>query len=278
MYLKLLYYLALLFVLTLGINTHAQEISEVSYSITPQGDLNLYYTVDGKMTSQDTVIQLRVAYAYPNSYKRKKWLTLKREYFDVVEGEIHARGSIALVNIKNFVETAEVQFELVTEGRVVHQLYFANLLERATEIKPQVFVPSASDKNKVPRSKTESNIEQPGYETYVKVPRKASTAKILRKGHPIRGIQTRRIIQGCPNFENLGFSEQGVAWFYVGVSESGQVVTAIFTLKTTSGEESSITNEEQIKIARLCAKKHRFNRVRKGTGTQYGFIPIYFSN
>ncbi|MCH2045966.1 MAG: hypothetical protein MK212_17760 [Saprospiraceae bacterium] len=276
----------LLLFLFLGIQSHAQKVSDVRYSLTPYGDVHIYYTVAGEST--DSTVQLRIAYSYPDRYGNKKWLTLKRDYFDVIDGEVYARGDIELVNIKNFVETAEVQFEIVSNGRVVQQLYFENLLERAVEIEPQVFAPVAIDKNTVrPKpdkrltpstNKTNEPYKPDENTTYVKVDRIAATAKIIRTGTPIRGLINRRIIQRCYNFENLGFPQEGVAWFYVGVSESGRVFTAIYTVKTTSGEESSITDEEQIKIARLCVKKFRFNSVSRSVGKQYGFVPVYFSN
>lgn len=250
---KFLFALCLFF----AYNSQAQDIDEIHYSLTDKGHIHLYYRVMGK--TEATNLQLRIAYSYTPARGGKQWYTLKREELTPSGGEIFWKGNIELASMQNFIETAEIQFELIHNGKIISQKYFQSLLSGAYEKEPDVFVPLETPKD-IPKPEV--------------IEVRSGTAR-MRGGDGIRGLTGRKIKHYCEELGHLTFVQEGVAWLYLTVTEAGKVTSAIYTVRTTTGEESTVDSMEQRNYARACAKCYQF-ATAWGQGTQYGFIPIYF--
>lgn len=265
-YIPFMRLLFLLFVLAASTHLAAQSIDDIHYSVTDQGHIHLYYRVMGKTTS--TQLQLRIAYSYTPARGSKQWYTLKREELTPQNGEVFWAGNVELATLQNFIETAEIQFELLSDGKIIEQKYFRNLLDGAYESEPAVFVPVVTVKEVIKNTPEEPlrNLNEV----------RSGNAR-MSGGVGIRGLTDRRITHRCEELAHLTFENEGVAWFYLTVTESGKVTSAIYTVRTTTGEESNIDNMEQRNFARACVKCYQFASAR-GQGLQYGFVPVYFKN
>lgn len=244
----------------------AQEIEDIHYTITDKGHIRLFYKVNG-MTQYEE-LQLRIAYSYVPARGGRQWFTLKREDLPIAEGgEVYFAGSVELASLQNFLETAEIRFELLAPDRIIGYKYFTSLLDGAYERQADVFVPIEAEQLRNTPENPRLNLNEI----------RAGTAR-MRGGNGIRGLTERRILHRCEELAHLTFEREGVAWFYLTVTEAGKVSSAIYTVRTTTGEESTIDdNMEMRNFARACIKCFRF-ATAYGKGLEYGFVPVYFTD